>query len=130
MQQKSLESFQEELVKRVLKWPKPHFNTAAACSCSRCSHYEVQDLGEEARILERVMDRDADCLSGSVVLALSSDLDSLCLVRECRDLEESFGTCFTGMITSKEGCCLREMKKNIAAVDRRMLLEKCTRNLL
>ena len=67
----------------------------------------------------------AHALVYKLVLALSSDVDSLCLVRECRDLEESFGTCFTGMITSKEGCCLREMKKNISAVDTRMLLEKC-----
>ena len=44
--------------------------------------------------LKRVMDRDADCLSGSVLLALSSDVDSLCLVRECMDLEEIFGICF------------------------------------
>ena len=29
------------------------------------------------------------------------------------------------MITGKEGCCLREMKKDIVHVDRRMLLEKC-----
>ena len=47
-----------------------------------------------------------------MVLALSSDVDSLCLVRECRDLKESFGACFSEMITSKEGRCLREMKKN------------------
>ena len=47
------------------------------------------------------------------------------MVRECRDLEESFGTCFTDMITSKDGCCLRDMKKIIADVDRRMMLEKC-----
>ena len=72
------------------------------------------------------MDRDADCLSGSVVLAMCDDMDSLCLVRECRELEESFGTGFTDMITttSKDGC-LREMKKNVVEVGRRMLLEKC-----
>lgn len=75
--------------------------------------------------LKRVMDRDANCLSGSVVLALCGDVDSLCLVRECRELEESFGTCFTERITSKEVCCLREIKKSIVDVDRRMLLEKC-----
>ena len=40
-------------------------------------------------------------------------------------MEEMFGICFTEMITGKEGCCLREMKKNIVRVDGRMLWEKC-----
>jgi len=44
-------------------------------------------------------------------------------VRECKELEVSFETCFTEMITNKEGCSLREMKKIIFDVDRRMLLE-------
>ena len=38
--------------------------------------------------------------------------------------EEKFGICFTERTTSKEGYCLREMKKNIVDVDRRML-EEC-----
>ena len=29
------------------------------------------------------------------------------------------------MITNKKECCLREMKKAIIGVDKRMLLEKC-----
>ena len=34
-------------------------------------------------------------LSGQTVLALSQDINSLCLVKECRELEEGFGTHFT-----------------------------------
>jgi len=79
---KSLESFQGELVNRVLKWPKNHSNTAAVTAL------DVPTM--------------KDCLSGSVVLALCGDVDYLCLVRECKELEEIFGTCFTEMITNKE----------------------------
>jgi hypothetical protein len=39
------------------------------------------------------------CWSGSVLLALcdkiKTQIDSICLVRECRELEECFGTHFT-----------------------------------
>ena len=64
-------------------------------------------------------------LSGCVVQALRNEVDSICLVRECRELDENFGTCFTEAITSKNSCCLREMKKAIMEVDRRSLLERC-----
>ena len=48
--------------------------------------------------LKRVMCRNTDSLSGCVVLVLCNEVDSICLVRECRRLEESFGTCFTEAI--------------------------------
>ena len=70
------------------------------------------------------MSRDADSLSGSVC-ALCGEADLLCLVRECRELEEGFGTCFTKEVTGRKECCLREMKKVIFGMDRRVLLEKC-----
>ena len=56
-----------------------------------------------------------------VVLALCNEVDSICLVRECRELEENFGIRFTEAITSKNLCCLREMKKAIMEVDSRRL---------
>ena len=44
-----LEAFQAELVKRVLKWPKHHSNTACNC-CFGCSYNEMQGPDEEAGI--------------------------------------------------------------------------------
>ena len=81
----------------------------------------VRKLG----FLKRVMGRGTDSLSGCVVLALCNEVDSICLVRECRELEESFGTRFTEAITCTNLCCLREMKNAIMEVDRRRLLERC-----
>ena len=119
-----LDAFQGELAKRVLKWPKHHSNTAAFATLDvptmKCSVL-VRKLG----FLQRVMGSDTDSLSGCVVLALCNEVDSICLVRECRELEECFGTKFTEAIISKNVCSMREMKKAIMKVDKRKMLEKC-----
>ena len=55
-------------------------------------------------------------LSGSVLLALCDDVESICLVRECREMEEHFGTHFASDIIKKEPTCnLKEMKIIIKA---------------
>ena len=117
-----LEAFKGELAKRVLKWPKHYSNTAAIISLDiptmKC-RILVRNLG----FLRRVMGRDTDSLSGCVVLALCNEVDSICLVRECRELEECFGTHITEAITSKNACSLRETKKAIMGVDKRKMLE-------
>ena len=98
-----LEAFQGELVKRVLKWPKHLSNTAAITVLDvptiRCRVF-LRKLG----FLQRVVRRNTDSLSGRVVLALCDDVDSLCLVRECRELDEWFGSSYTDVILSKQDC--------------------------
>ena len=84
----------------------------------------MQGFGEEVRVFEE-SNGDTDSLSGCVVLALCNEVDSICLVKECRELEENFGTQFTEAITSKNSGCLRQMKKVIMDVDRRRMLERC-----
>ena len=44
------------------------------------------------------MKSDHRSLSGQMVLACSDDVNSLCVVKECRELEEHFGTHFTSDI--------------------------------
>ena len=82
--------------KIVLQWPKHHSNTAAV------SVLDVPTMMQKCRVLIRklgflwrVMAGDSDGLSGSVMLALCNEADSICLVRKCRELEEPFGTHFT-----------------------------------
>ena len=60
--------------------------------------------------LQRVTGGSSDCLSGCVMLALSDDVDSVCLVRECRELEEWFGTSYTEDILNMSPCSVKEMK--------------------
>ena len=68
---------------------------------------------------------DSDGLSGSVMLALCDDADSIPLVRECRELEERFGTHFTNVILNKSACSFKEMKKAVMDADKKTRRERC-----
>ena len=122
-----LEAFQAELVKRVLKWLKHYSNTAAIAvldvPTTKC-RVLVRKLG----FLMRVMAGDMDSLSGSVLLALCDEIESICLVSECRDMEEWFSIHFTNdIIKRKTTCSFEEMKKAIIVADKKMRVEKCAR---
>ena len=85
-------------------------------------------LERKLGFLMRVMAGDTDSLSGNVLLALCDDVESICicLVRECREMEEHFGTHFTSDIIKKETTCiLKEMKKIIIEADKKMTIKKC-----
>ena len=61
--------------------------------------------------------------SGNVdVMALKSlidDPESLCLVKECRDLEDHFGTEYTAQILSDaDSCSVKEIQKVVCNIDR------------
>ena len=89
-----LEAFQAELVKRALKWPKHHSNTAAIVVLD-IPTMKCRILVKKLGFLRRVMEGDLDSLRGSVMLALCDEVESICLVRECREMEECFRTHFT-----------------------------------
>ena len=121
---KRLESFQAELVKRVLKWPSHHSNTAAIAVLD-VPTMKCRVLVRKLSFLRRVMASDTESLSGSMVLSLCDDVESICLVRECRELEECFGTEFTSDIINREVCSLKEMKKIIMEANRKIRMERC-----
>ena len=85
-----LESFQGELAKRILCWPKHHSNTAATLAVGL---HSVKSKVLEAKLsfLQKILDRGSECVSGRVVEAMEGRLEDLCLVKECRELEEAFG---------------------------------------
>ena len=67
-----------------------------------------------------------DGIGGEMMRALSEEIDSLCLVNECRELEEGFGKSYTdGILWGEEGVSLREMRDEIRSADRDLLLERC-----
>ena len=68
--------------------------------------------------------------SGNVgVMALKSlidDPESLCLVKECRDLEDHFGTEYTAQILSDaDSCSVKEMQKVVCNIDREKSFSRC-----
>ena len=83
-----LESLQSELVKRMLK----HLSNTAVLTTLEVTTVRSRVLQRKLSFLHRVANSNPFSLSGRTVLALSQDINSLCLVKECRELEEGFGT--------------------------------------
>lgn len=76
--------------------------------------------------LKREMQSDGG-IGGETLRALSDDVESLCLVRECRELEEGFGTSFTDeLLGGAEDVSLRGVREDVREMDREMMLAKCT----
>ena len=72
-------------------------------------------------------DDHSEAVSSRTWASLSDDVDSICSVRECRDLEQYFLSNFTSAILQQEAdtCPLpREIKKVILSRDRDLRLEQ------
>ena len=119
-----LESFQAGLVKRTLRWPKHPLNTAALLAVD-ASTIRCRVLIVKLRFLQRVMESDHRSLSGQMVQARSDNVNSLCMVKEFRELEEYFGTHFTSDILEGRDLSLKYAKKTILECDRKQLVAKC-----
>ena len=81
----------------------------------------VRKLG----FLHRVIVSNPVSMTGGVMLALCDDADSLCLVKECKELEEWFGSTFTDIILNKSLDSIREMKKEILQLDKKKRADRC-----
>ena len=63
-----------------------------------------------------------ETLSARTLISLSNDIDSVCLIRECRDLEEYFETNFVSAILEDTCPHPREIKEAIITADRDLML--------
>ena len=79
-------------------------------------------LERKVGFLQRVMGSQTGGLS---VRALSDDVSSLCLVRECQELEDASMTGYTDRILRGEIVGSREMAEDIRRNDRHQLLGRC-----
>ena len=75
-------TLQSELVKKMLK----HLSNTAALTTLEVPTVRSRVLQRKLSFLHRVANSNPFSLSGRTVLALSQDIDSLCLVKECREL--------------------------------------------
>ena len=121
-----LESFLGEQAKRALRWPRNFSNTAAVMAMdmnSVTSEVAVRKLG----VLRRQLAEDAVGVGAVAMRSLVDHPNSLCLVRECRELEECFGINYTDTILAgADGVGMREIKRVVRQADRVRQLEKCT----
>ena len=97
-----------------------------------CCHYPggldnaLQSVDQEAEFSPACREQQLCQPSGTALLALSDDTASICLVRECRELEEVFGTHFIQEILSDNAPPIREVKDAIHERDRTKLTAKCS----
>ena len=119
-----MESFQGELTKRILCWPKHHSNTAATLAVGL---HSVKSKVLEAKLsfLQKILDRGSECVSGRVVEAMEGRLEDLCLVKECRELEEAFGVKLTDSIISEDERWGPVMKTMLRQKDRERHVARC-----
>ena len=72
--------------------------------------------------LRRVMESSSGSLSGRVLEALC---ESMCLVKECRELEESFGTRHVEAVIRGNAVAAKEMKETIYQQDGWKVADRC-----
>ena len=111
-----LESFQGELAKRILRLPRWFSNTAAKIALGWPSMHSICTI-RKLKFLSRVMVTE-DSISRRAFCSLVDDTESLCLVKECRELEERYGVDYTSKIlTSKPEDRMKDLSRAIQKED-------------
>lgn len=120
-----LDSFLGELSKRLLKLPQWYSNTPASIVAGQRSARALC-LTRKLNFLKKISAVESrETLSAQTITSLSDDINSTCLVRECRDLEQYFSTVFTSAILEPNAdSCPHpdDIKEEITKRDRDLLL--------
>ena len=119
-----LESFQGELSKRVLCWPRHHSNTAATLAVGMQS-MQSRILCIKLSFLQHVLDSECRSVSGQVMQSLCGGVSSSSLVKECLELEDLCGVKCVEEIMVEDRRWGKEMKELVRVVDHSRLLRKC-----
>ena len=121
---KQLECFQGELAKRALRWPAHLSNTAAVVTQGLPS-IRCEVLVRKFGLLLKLLDVGAVGVGASVFHCLLNDVSSTCVIRECRDLEEYFGTGVTDSILCQSETSIRGIKNRLRKIDKEITLKRC-----
>ena len=90
-----------------------HLYNTAAVTCLDLPSMWFRILVSKLGFIVRFLKKDDEDLGGSVVLSLCDDFSESCLVRECKELEDVFGTNFTCQILKE---CSGDVKQIKAAI--------------
>ena len=123
---KKLDSCIGGMAKRVLCWPR-HFSNTLALTVLGVSSARVWVLLSKLRFLRKCWMDNAVGVGAVVMNALEDDVESISLIRECRELEDFFGTNYTDMLLRNEMLSMKEVKKNLQNLDRERRLLKCSK---
>ena len=120
---RTLDSFQGEIAKRILHLSKWYSNTAAIVAPGWNSFHYVCTI-RKLRYLHRVM-TNQESICHRAFSAMVDDVESLSLVRECRELELRYNSTFTSAILcakEQEGVnIIRNAQKSICKIDQSLL---------
>ena len=97
---RKLECFQGEIAKRILQLPKWYSNTAACVALGWNSLHATCTI-RKLRFLHRVMS-NKESICYRTFSAMVDNVETLSLVRECRELEERYKSDFTSQILKVE----------------------------
>ena len=97
-----LESFLCWTAKRALKWPQ-HLSTTAALVSLGMETVKSRILIRKLGYLLYLLSDGTEGVGASAVHALLDDPDSLCIVKECRELEGTYGFSCSHDILSDAG---------------------------
>ena len=121
-------SFLGELSKRLLKLPRWYSNTPASIVIGLGSA-RAMCLTRKLNFLRKIFsDHRSETVSSLTLASLSDDINSVCLIRECQDLEQYFHSNFPAAILQREAKTCphpREIKKDILSRDRDLRLAQC-----
>ena len=125
----NLECFQGELAKRILKLPRWHSNTAACIALGWHSIHSICTI-RKLRYLSKIVTKDDHNIAYRAFSSLVEDVESLCIVKECRDLEEKYCSDYTSKLltVAPEECrsLMREAEKEIHEKDHLLQIEKAS----
>lgn len=125
-----LESFQGEIAKRILKLPRWYSNTAACVALGWKSIHAVCTI-RKLRFLHRVMTNE-ESVCYRAFSAMVDNVEALSLVKECRELEETYGADFTSQILdaidfTASSCAIKEAEDHISKEDKVIQLQKASK---
>ena len=132
------ESYLGGMVKRVLRWPKHLSNTAALLALgmetvrSRVLSRKLASASADGGCNHRYYTLryryniyDATGVGTLAVWAMLDDPDSLCIIKDCHDLEAEYSTGYTDKIlTNADEVCMREVKREIKKCDRKLQMNR------
>ena len=120
-----LNRFVGELAKRALRWPKSHLNTAALVTLNMESA-ESRVLVTKLGFLRKKFQSDGVGVGAAVMGALMDDVESMCLVKECREMEEVFGIdVVKDVLSDSKMIGMKEIKATVKRVDWERLIRRC-----
>ena len=123
-----LESFQGEMAKRILKLPKWFSNTAAKITLGWSSMHSICTI-RKLKYLSRIGAKE-DGISYRAFSSLVDEVESLCLVKECRELEERYKVDYTSKILVSEPedryVIIKEMEKAVHKEDLALQLQSAS----